>query len=606
MKIHQKVRTKQNTILKKNEVSEMFELSEKKQKLLKTNGHILVLGGPGSGKTTIALLKAKGVIEDGDGLKNGQHVLFLSFARATISRVEQQATGLRISTPVRQHLEINTYHGFTWNILKSHGYLLNSNSPFRLLPPPEAASRLADVVGVTAKETEKRKLFYEEGLLHFDLFASLSAELLSKSKSLAAILCDAYPIIILDEFQDTNAEEWNLISILGEGSILIALADAEQRIYEFRGADPARIGEFITAFNPTQFDFGSENNRSNGSDIVQFGNDLLTGANKRKRYNDVCCDYYPFRRGKGMHIKLKMHVLDAFKRLNHIGKGDWSLAVLVPTKKLMLEVSEFLALGQRLKNGRKLPPINHEVALEVAGPSLAAVLIAGLLEGGETEQEVTSLLINDLCEHIRGRKGNDPPSRANLALSNALMNYVQTGNIRGKNREFTVNECLRIAKECRHLEQSGDPKDDWRVVRRLLLNTNCEVIKQVGLDAQYLRLLHKGAALNSSLSNLWRTYGKYHCAANAVRDALLQEHFAASTKVWSGIHVMTMHKAKGKEFDEVIIYEGYFHGKIIWKNASKKEVDQARLNLRVAVTRAIKRATILTPRDDVCNFLILN
>jgi DNA helicase-2/ATP-dependent DNA helicase PcrA len=580
----------------------MLELSEQKQKLLKTGGHILVLGGPGSGKTFIALLKAKEVIEK-EGIKNGQKVLFLSFARATIARVEQQATGLSISKAIRQHLEINTYHGFTWNILKSHGYLLNSSSPLRLLPPPEAASHLADFVGDTAREIEKRRLFEEDSLLHFDLFASLSAYLLSKSKSLAAVLCDAYPVIILDEFQDTNADEWNLIRVFGERSRLIALADAEQRIYEFRGADPARIGEFINVFNPAQFDFGNENNRSNGTDIVQFGNDLLTGENKQKRYNDVHCKGYPFRRGTGIHLNLKFAVLDSCQRLRDMGKDNWSLAVLVPTKKLMLEVSDFMEAAQDLSNGRKLQALKHEVALETAGPSLAAVLIAGLLESGETDREVFDRLINDLCDHIRGRKGNNPPSKKHLALSNALVKYLDTGKIQGKNRQFVVNEAIRIVNECRKVHFSGDPADDWIAVRKSLFNTICDEIKQVAIDAQYLRLLHKGALLRSSLGELWRTNGNYFGASDAVRNALLQEHFAASTKVWTGIHVMTIHKAKGKEFDEVIIYEGYYQGKIVRDDANKNEIEQSRFALRVAVTRAIKRTTILTPIDGMCRFL---
>ena len=45
-----------------------------------------------------------------------------------------------------------------------------------------------------------------------------------------------YPVIILDEFQDTSADEWQLIQLLGTNSELIALADPEQRIYDFRGA----------------------------------------------------------------------------------------------------------------------------------------------------------------------------------------------------------------------------------------------------------------------------------------------------------------------------------------------------------------------------------
>jgi DNA helicase-2/ATP-dependent DNA helicase PcrA len=35
---------------------------------------------------------------------------------------------------------------------------------------------------------------------------------------------------------------------------------------------------------------------------------------------------------------------------------------------------------------------------------------------------------------------------------------------------------------------------------------------------------------------------------------LLQEHFAIGAKDWKGVHVMTIHKSKGKEFDEVAAY----------------------------------------------------
>ena len=269
----------------------------------------------------------------------------------------------------------------------------------------------------------------------------------------------------------------------------------------------------------------------------------------------------------------------------------------------MLEVSSYLESKQQFANNVFLPSISHDVALEKEGPSLAGVLIAGLLEGGESDEQVEKVLVYNLCEHIRGRKGERGPTKAELGVSSALLSYIETGKIRGSKRQFIVSECRRLANQCRAVSYVGDPFDDWRAIRNILFDSECDFIKQVVNDARYLRLLHKGALLRSSLADIWRNNGNYSGAVDAVRNALTQEHFATSTKVWKGINVMTMHKAKGKEFDEVIIYEGYYQGKIVRDDASTREIDQSRLKLRVAVTRARSHVTILSPINQPCMFL---
>ena len=162
-----------------------------------------------------------------------------------------------------------------------------------------------------------------------------------------------------------------------------------------------------------------------------------------------------------------------------------------------------------------------------------------------------------------------------------------------------MDECLRIAQECKNINFSGDPVMDWLTVRNLLLNTKNIELKQVSIDAQYLRLLGKGTTLRSNLAEIWRNSETYSNATESVKNALLQEHFINSEKVWTGIQVMTMHKAKGKEFNEVIIYEGFYNSRI----ANNYNIEQSRLNFRVSVTRAISRTTILTPKNNVCEFL---
>ena len=465
-----------------------MQLSPAKQSFVESDGHALALGGPGCGKTFASLHKAHHEIT-AQRLSRGQRVLFLSFARATLARVLEQA---RTSVPAssRSQIEISTYHSFAWTLIRSHGYLLTARR-LSLLPPPAAASRLADVAAESRVEAVRR-LRDEEALLHFDLFAATASELLTRSRSLTRIISDAYPIIILDEFQDTNADEWGLIQVLGQHSRLIALADPEQRIYEFRGADPARISEFINAYAPTRCDFADENHRSSGTDIITFGNDLLSGANRSKTYAHVSVAQYGYYHGRSPHFPAKGALLQAMRRCIDADADRWSIAVLVPSKRFMLAVSDYLSA-----DADGLPSVKHDVALDTEGPAIAAVLIAALLDPDLDVGRTTSMLIRHVCDHVRGRRGTTPPTKSDLDLTGALLGYLETGKVRGSKRMALVTDCQRIAAARHAMTMTGDPEADWLAVRQLIAHSPVDQVRQVAEDAKYLRLLHKGALLRS-------------------------------------------------------------------------------------------------------------
>jgi DNA helicase-2/ATP-dependent DNA helicase PcrA len=441
-----------------------------------------------------------------------------------------------------------------------------------------------------------RKMLADEGNLGFDLFAEVVADLLEQSPRLCRLISDCYPTIVLDEFQDTNRDEWRMIAALGRHSRLIALADAEQRIYEFRGADPARIGEFIEAFKPTIFDFGKENNRSDGTDITDFGNDLLTGANVGKTYQQVKVVTYGYDAGEPLS-SVKYQTLAAMRRLINNGRQDWSLAILVKSKDMMLKVSIYLNI-----TSARLPAVQHDVLIDPEGPALTAVLLSGLLEGAADSDGLAKSLLSDVVNHMRGRQGGRI-SQADLGLAEALSNYLGGASLKGKNRLALIADISMIAERRMELQLSGDPEADWIAVRDLVDAAQHPKLKAISEDARFIRLLNRGAVLRETLSERWRISGGYSGARRIVADALLQEHFSAATRVWTGVNVMTVHKAKGKEFDEVIVFEGAHSDRLLRENPTERDTEQARLALRVAVTRARTRTALLTPDWKRCPLL---
>jgi DNA helicase-2/ATP-dependent DNA helicase PcrA len=251
------------------------------------------------------------------------------------------------------------------------------------------------------------------------------------------------------------------------------------------------------------------------------------------------------------------------------------------------------------------------------GAILAAELIAFLLQPKLASRDVNQF-VELLCNFFLG-KGGGTPTKKDIAEAQSIDKALQRAidcKKSGKNLPNTsiIRPVLSAYQESRSIEFCGDPVKDWLAVRVALENSGCKRLQQVTDEARNIRLLDRGTQLREALSQTWRDTGEYVKALDIVRQAFVQQHFSTSMKPESGVIVMNMHKAKGKQFDEVIIFEGWPRiyrgeikgnpGRIVRGNRKDQDLTQARLNFRVSVTRAKSKTTIMTPKNDPCVLLL--
>ena len=367
----------------------VMKLSKKQKQIFAAEGHLLVAGGPGSGKTTISILKAAQAAET--GLRPSQEILFLSFARATISRVIEAIENEHDIDPViKRRIHVETYHSFFWRLLNAHGYLLGLPRSLAILTPSGEAIALSNIRNSFVAEKkltseqkidkraqvqqERERQARTEGRVSFDLFARYVADLLERSDRLRKLIAIRYPLIVLDEFQDTNADQWRVVRQLGREATLMALADPEQRIYDWIGADPARLDQFRVEFMHTEVDMQGDNHRSDGTDILLFGNDVLKGKFTKNEYVGIEINTYPANENQAF-TTLITTTYAIRKRLVASKQKGWSLAVLVPTKKMTRLVSDAFR-----EPPDKLTPIHHMASIDLDAAILAAEIVSYLLQ----------------------------------------------------------------------------------------------------------------------------------------------------------------------------------------------------------------------------------
>ena len=285
------------------------------------DGPLLMLAGPGSGKTRVVTHRIAHMLLQGVQARN---ILALTFTNKAADEMK-----LRIDRLVPgQHLWMGTFHSFCARLLRQYGNLVGLADNFSILDTKDSKKALQSAVDEakvdlshasidtvlweisnaksnlhTSEEYEResgskfsgvseitRQVYpvYERFLLRansvdFDDLLLHVAVMLRDNPELRHDLDQRYKYIMVDEYQDTNLAQYAIVRALSlSNENLSVTGDPDQSIYAWRGASISNILEFEKDYPEAKVVRLEQNYRSTKR-ILRAADDLIANNKQRKQ-----------------------------------------------------------------------------------------------------------------------------------------------------------------------------------------------------------------------------------------------------------------------------------------------------------------------------------
>jgi DNA helicase II / ATP-dependent DNA helicase PcrA len=277
------------------------------------SGPCMVIAGPGSGKTRILTERIKYLISE-RGI-DPANILAITFSNKAANEIRAR---LREDNDTINPA-ICTFHAFGLSVLKSHYKTFERPEHFYIIDPEEKTEVIEEIAtasgrdikktGKKAAEIERYKqgisaetdisLFVDynrnlqiRGAFDLDDLISLPVELFQTYPDIALKYRNQYQWILIDEFQDINAKQFELITELSGKSNpnLFAIGDPDQSIYGFRGSDIKYIDKLKETFPQIKLISLPDSFRCPGNIIKAAGQilekkEFLNGKNEKVKIN---------------------------------------------------------------------------------------------------------------------------------------------------------------------------------------------------------------------------------------------------------------------------------------------------------------------------------
>lgn len=231
------------------------------------SGPIIIVAGPGTGKTKTLISRIVYLIDQGN---NPESILALTFTRKAAIEMRER---LQQSLPNLAALPfIGTFHALAYDFLKNHKDLnlltetehklilqtLKAQFPAEIGSLRELALQLSRLKNKPETSYDKILAAYQKQLdildkVDFDDMILQSHKLLKTDSQLRQSIQEKYQFILVDEFQDTNELQYQFLKLLLKSQPnIFVIGDPLQSIYSFRGASDQIFDLFKRDFNDYQ------------------------------------------------------------------------------------------------------------------------------------------------------------------------------------------------------------------------------------------------------------------------------------------------------------------------------------------------------------------
>ena len=604
-----------------NSINKLLENLNKEQKeaVLSTEGPNLVVAGAGSGKTRVLTTRLAHIINEKKAWPN--QILCVTFtnkaAKEMQNRVMSYTKGSSTSVPW-----LGTFHSISVKFLRRHAEALGYRSNFTILDTDDQKKlirKICKAEDLDAKKYSPQLImsfidkWKNKGLLPLDVnpkkFSSLEkpvlrvyeiyqnkikdlnafdfgdlilfcVKLFEKNKDVREIYRNNFKYILVDEFQDTNFIQNKWLNLLvNKSRNICCVGDDDQSIYSWRGAEIKNFLTFDQLYENCKV-FKLEQNYRSTKNILETASSLISNNTNRvgkKLWSSS---------DKGELVKLncyrtgKEEAQGVCDIIEHTIKKKYSLNNVSILVRAIYQTREFeerflkVGVGYKVLGGTKFyerAEIKDAVSyLRIISQKYDDLALERVI--GAPKRGVGESTLNQAYSFA---------SKNKICLEDSIVKIIELNQFKPKIKISLSQLINMIAK--------------WR--KDLKTMKHFDLLKMVLDESGYSEMLKSKKDLENenrldNLKELLRAMQDYDNLQSFL------EHVALATSIdqeWQGekVSLMTMHAAKGLEFDVVFLpgwEEGLFPHQKSLEEKGDFALEEERRLAYVGITRAKKEA----------------